>query len=200
MTSLPVPVSPVSKTVVFVPATASTWARIELKLPRRPTIVSRNADSARSGLRGVRPPPRYRTVFIDPVSGYGLGCTTKFDAVLICAPVSHRLVPGHFQPEWWSRLKLKLSESPAFPSPVPIRLGDNIRSPEAKQLDQGPGNISTSGDPNGIETPYWVSNERFERIGQNRTRAPMHPPWDPIRLARQPERISNRLKKSKRVL
>src|SRR3974390_2220155 len=47
------PVSPVIKTVVFVPATASTWLRIERRLPRRPTIVPRKDDSAHSGLRAV---------------------------------------------------------------------------------------------------------------------------------------------------
>src|SRR5215469_6375319 len=86
MTSLPVPVSPVIKTVVFVPATASTWPRIERRLPRRPTIVSRNEDSARSGLRTVGPSGS-RVVFIGALSGYGFGCMTKLDAVLIfCSP------------------------------------------------------------------------------------------------------------------
>src|SRR6516164_8143665 len=82
MTSLPVPVSPVTKTVVFVPATASTWARIERRLPRRPTIVSRNENSVRSGLRAFRSAPRYR-VFIGVLFGYGLGCMTEFEAVLM---------------------------------------------------------------------------------------------------------------------
>src|SRR5215468_3801615 len=94
MTSLPVPVSPVIKSVVFVPATASTWARIEHRLPRRPTIVSRNEAFARCGLRAVRPSPRYRTVFIDTVSGYGPGRTTEFGAVLIfCSSLIVRTLP-----------------------------------------------------------------------------------------------------------
>src|SRR5262249_8768932 len=50
MTSLPVPVSPVIMTVVFVGATASTWLRIGRRLPRRPTIVSVKVDDERSGL------------------------------------------------------------------------------------------------------------------------------------------------------
>src|SRR5258705_5817938 len=50
MTSLPVPVSPVIMTVVFVGATASTWLRIGRRLPRRPTIVSRKGDCPRSDL------------------------------------------------------------------------------------------------------------------------------------------------------
>src|SRR5882762_7636234 len=54
MTSLPVPVSPVIKTVVLVLATASTWLRMERRPPRRPTIVSRNEDSTGSGLYTVR--------------------------------------------------------------------------------------------------------------------------------------------------
>src|SRR6516165_2221511 len=94
MTSLPVPVSPVIKTVVFVPATAPTWARIERRLPRRPTIVSRNEDFTGSGLRAVLPSPRYRTVFIDTVSVYGLGRTTEFNAVLIFCSCFSSLCPG----------------------------------------------------------------------------------------------------------
>jgi hypothetical protein len=53
------------------------------------------------------------------------------------APVSDRYAPGHLQREWWSRFKLQLPESSAVLSPVRIRLGDNIRSAEAKQLDEG---------------------------------------------------------------
>ena len=52
MTSLPVPVSPVVKRLYTVLATASAaWLRIERRLPRRPSIVSRNEESVRSNLR-----------------------------------------------------------------------------------------------------------------------------------------------------
>src|SRR6266404_5857001 len=53
MTSLPVPVSPEIKTVAFVGATASTWERMERSPPRRPTIVSKKEDGARSALRTI---------------------------------------------------------------------------------------------------------------------------------------------------
>jgi hypothetical protein len=44
---LPVPVSPVIKTVAFVGATASTSERVERRPPRRPTIVSTKEVCAR---------------------------------------------------------------------------------------------------------------------------------------------------------
>jgi hypothetical protein len=62
---------------------------------------------------------------------------------------------GHFQHQW-SRFELELSESSAFPSPVRIRLGDNIKNAEAEQLDQGPGKTLVSDDPIDCKTSDWV--------------------------------------------
>ncbi len=53
MTALPVPLSPVIKTVALVVATAFSWERIERRPPRRPTIVSTNEACARSGLLAI---------------------------------------------------------------------------------------------------------------------------------------------------
>jgi hypothetical protein len=101
------------------------------------------------------------------------------------APVSHRYASGNFQHEWRSRFELELS---GFPSPVRIRLGDNIRSPEAKQLDEGIGDTLVSdGSIDGNRSELRSSAKSILRA-------------IPIRLVRQPERSSNSLKKSKGVM
>jgi hypothetical protein len=71
---------------------------------------------------------------------------------------------------------------------VRIRLGDNIRSPEAKQLDEGIGDTLVSdGSIDGNRSELRSSAKSILRA-------------IPIRLVRQPERSSNSLKKSKGVM
>src|SRR5580704_698120 len=78
MTSLPVPVSPVIKTVAFVGATASTSASTGRRPPWQPTIVWRNDGRVRSGSRRIGSFGRYRVVLIDSARSVDLCEQTPF--------------------------------------------------------------------------------------------------------------------------
>src|SRR5260370_3712649 len=83
MTSLPVPVSPAIRTVVFVGATASTRERIPRRLPRRPTIVSTKGSSSRFSLRARSSSLRYTTAFIGMFPVFSLIWTTELKTELM---------------------------------------------------------------------------------------------------------------------
>src|SRR6266481_3920627 len=84
ITSLPVPVSPVIKTVAFVGATASTSVRMERRPPRRPTIVFRNEASARSRLRTTDSSRQYRVVLIVAFPLFSSICVPTV-AIIFCS-------------------------------------------------------------------------------------------------------------------
>src|SRR4029077_15264522 len=72
-------------TVALVGATAFSWARIERRAPRRPTIVSRNEACARLGLRALGSSARYRLEIIADVK---LTCMTEF-VLMLCSYSCH---------------------------------------------------------------------------------------------------------------
>src|SRR5215472_13116884 len=112
-----------------------------------------------------------------------------------CAPVSHRYAPGDLQHEWWSRFELELKYSSALPSPVRIRLVDNIKSPEAKTIGPRSRQYFARFEQSRFRVQAWIIlivRVAFEGKCIHRE--------IPIWLSRQPERISNRFKKSKRVM
>src|SRR6266699_3559927 len=75
-------------TVALVGATAFSCERIERRPPRRPTIVSTNEASTRSGLRAIGSSARKRWGLIAVVR---LTCMTEFDSVLMLSSYScHR--------------------------------------------------------------------------------------------------------------
>src|SRR5258708_17080804 len=121
MPSLPVPVSPAIRAVIFVGATASTKERMPRRHPRRPTIVSTNGSSSRFSLRARSSSLQYATTFIGIFPASSLICITELEAELIFTPMFAPSLPAksnRFCSYLWLRTLARFSFQPLSLDPL----------------------------------------------------------------------------------